>query len=67
MVKSTHRPGGPPRRCVRCWKLTAPENLVHGYGPDCARLLGLVGDTTDTGHTGPDLFDVLAEQAGKPG
>ncbi len=59
---STHRPGGPPKRCARCWKITAPENLVQGtYGPDCARLLGLVGDTTNTGHDGPDLLDVLAE------
>jgi hypothetical protein len=61
-VKSTHRSGGLPKRCVRCWKPVAPENLVQGtYGPDCAKLLGLTGSTIDTGQDGPDLFDVLAE------
>lgn len=47
------------RRCVRCQKPTRPDHLIHGYGPDCAKLLGLVGGSVDTGHTGPDLLDLL--------
>jgi hypothetical protein len=54
------------RPCVRCGRPTAVGNLVHGFGPECARLLGLVGDTTDTGHTGPNLLDLLDEMARKP-
>jgi len=37
--------------------------MIHGFGSDCARFLGLVGDTTDTGQDGPDLLDLLAETA----
>jgi hypothetical protein len=33
--------------------------MVQGYGRNCAALLGLTGGTVDTGHTGPDLFDLL--------
>ncbi len=40
------------------------ENLVQGtFGPDCARLLGLVGATVDTGQDGPTLLDLLDETA----
>ena len=35
--------------------------MVKGYGRDCAAQLGLIGRTVDTGHTGPDLFDLLPE------
>ena len=49
------------RPCVRCWRPTAVANLVHGFGPDCARLLGLVGNTIDVGQDGPTLFDLLDE------
>lgn len=34
--------------------------MINGFGSDCARFLGLVGDTVDTGQDGPDLFDALA-------
>lgn len=37
--------------------------MVKGYGRDCATLLGLVGRSVDTGHSGPDLLDVLAGRA----
>jgi hypothetical protein len=37
--------------------------MVKGFGRDCAALLGLSGGTVDVGHHGPDLFDVLADQA----
>jgi hypothetical protein len=53
------------RPCVRCWRPTAVANLVHGYGPECARLLGLVGNTVDTGQDGPTLLDLLDEMARK--
>ncbi len=58
---TAHRDAVQQKRCVRCWKITRPENLTYGYGPDCARLLGLIGTAPDTGQDGPDLFDILAE------
>ncbi|MEV6350214.1 hypothetical protein [Actinoplanes sp. NPDC051851] len=33
--------------------------MVQGYGRNCAALLGLIGDTVDTGHAGPDLLDLI--------
>jgi hypothetical protein len=33
--------------------------MVQGYGRNCAALLGLVGGTIDTGHSGPDLLDLI--------
>ncbi|BCY07505.1 hypothetical protein L3i22_025930 [Actinoplanes sp. L3-i22] len=33
--------------------------MVQGYGRNCAASLGLTGGTVDTGHSGPDLFDLL--------
>lgn len=33
--------------------------MVQGYGRNCAALLGLIGGTVDTGHTGPDLLDLI--------
>jgi hypothetical protein len=33
--------------------------MVQGYGRNCAALLGLIGGTVDTGHSGPDLLDLL--------
>ena len=35
--------------------------MVKGFGRDCAAQLGLIGGSVDTGHEGPDLFDVLAD------
>ena len=35
--------------------------MVKGFGRDCAAQLGLIGGTTDVGHAGPDLLDVLAD------
>jgi hypothetical protein len=46
-------------RCRRCRRKMLAANAVHGYGPDCATFLGLTGATTDTGHDGPDLLDLL--------
>jgi hypothetical protein len=54
------RPVAEWRRCARCGKKTRLERLIKGFGRDCATFLGLVGDTTDTGHDGPDLLDLLA-------
>jgi hypothetical protein len=66
-VTATHRPGALAQsnwpRCARCHKRVRPDRLVKGFGRDCAEFLGLVGSTVDTGQGGPDLFDVLAEQA----
>jgi len=36
-----------------------PDRLRGGYGPECARVLGLTGSTLDIGHEGPDLLDLL--------
>ena len=47
------------RKCLRCGHPTVADRMVHGYGRDCAALLGLIGRTVDTGHAGPDLFDLL--------
>jgi hypothetical protein len=33
--------------------------MVQGYGRNCAALLGLIGGTVDTGHSGPDLLDLI--------
>jgi hypothetical protein len=49
------------RRCPRCGHPTRADRMIKGFGPECAVQLGLVGRTTDTGHDGPDLLDVLAE------
>lgn len=51
------------RRCARCGHPTRADRMVRGYGRDCAALLGLVGDTVDVEHAGPDLFDLLDEDA----
>lgn len=48
------------RRCARCGHHVRPERMVKGFGRDCATFLGLIGDTVDTGHDGPDLLDLLA-------
>ena len=37
--------------------------MVKGYGRDHATMLELVGHSADTGHAGPDLWDVLAGRA----
>jgi hypothetical protein len=47
------------RRCARCFKPARSDRMIKGFGSDCARFLGLVGDTVDTGQDGPDLLDVL--------
>ncbi|MEV4703365.1 hypothetical protein [Actinoplanes sp. NPDC049316] len=49
------------RRCPRCGHLTRADRMVKGYGRDCAAQLGLTGRSVDTGHTGPDLLDLLGE------
>ena len=41
--------------------------MVKGYGRDCAAQLGLTGGSVDTGHAGPDLLDLLADGADRPG
>lgn len=51
------------RRCARCFKLARADRMIQGFGSDCASRLGLVGETVDVGQDGPDLFDVMAEQA----
>lgn len=33
--------------------------MVQGYGRNCAAALGLIGGTVDTGHSGPDLLDLI--------
>jgi hypothetical protein len=33
--------------------------MVQGYGRGCAARLGLIGGTVDTGHSGPDLLDLI--------
>jgi hypothetical protein len=65
----THRPGIPFRMfpdplpvatqpCAKCRQPVQLGNLVAGrFGWDCATKLGLLGKTTDTGQTGPTLFD----------
>jgi hypothetical protein len=70
----THRPGIPLRMfpeptpvatqpCAKCRQPVQLGNLVAGrFGWDCATKLGLLGKTTDTGQTGPDLFDQLEEE-----
>ena len=35
--------------------------MIKSYGRDCATLLGLTGTSADTGHTGPDLLDLLPD------
>lgn len=49
------------RRCPRCGHLTRADRMIKGYGRDCAAQLGLIGRTVDTGHSGPDLLDLLGE------
>jgi hypothetical protein len=53
-------PARPLRRCARCGHLTRADRMVKEFGRDCAVMLGLIGGTTDIGHQGPDLLDVLA-------
>jgi hypothetical protein len=36
--------------------------MVKGFGRDCAALLGLIGRSVDTGHTGPNLLDLLEQE-----
>lgn len=51
----------PPKRpCARCGQPTSVQTLRNGVGPVCASLLGLTGNTSDIGHEGPDLLDLLA-------
>lgn len=52
----------PMRKCPRCGHLTRADKMVKGFGRDCATQLGLVGKSVDTGHTGPDLLDLLRDQ-----
>ncbi|WP_430792026.1 hypothetical protein [Actinoplanes sp. G11-F43] len=33
--------------------------MVQGYGRNCAAAMGLIGGTVDTGHSGPDLLDLI--------
>jgi hypothetical protein len=40
--------------------------MIGPYGDDCAQLLGMVGRTRDIGQDGPDLLDVLEEDAPEP-
>lgn len=40
--------------------------MVKGFGAGCARFLGLTGGTVDVGQDGPDLFDMLHEDAREP-
>lgn len=47
------------RKCPRCGHPTRADRMVKGFGRDCATQLGLVGRTVDTGHSGPDLLDLL--------
>jgi hypothetical protein len=47
--------------CRRCKTPTRIDRMVQGYGRHCAERLGLIGKTTDTGQTGPDLFDTAKE------
>lgn len=70
----TQRPGIPFRMfpeptpvatqpCAKCHQPVQLGNLVAGrFGWDCATKLGLLGKTTDTGQTGPTLFDQLDEE-----
>src|SRR4051794_665840 len=51
------------RPCRRCGHPTRVDRMVQGYGRNCATLLGLIGGTVDTGHAGPDLFDLLDAEA----
>jgi hypothetical protein len=51
------------RRCPRCGHPTRADRMVKGYGRDCAERLGLIGGTVDIGKTGPDLLDLLDEEA----
>jgi len=52
----------PLRKCPRCGHWTRADRMIKGYGRDCAAQLGLVGKTVDTGHTGPDLLDLLGDE-----
>ena len=52
----------PMRKCPRCGHLTRTDRMVKGYGRDCAAQLGLIGRATDTGHSGPDLLDLLEQE-----
>ncbi|GLY06822.1 hypothetical protein Acsp01_72010 [Actinoplanes sp. NBRC 101535] len=47
------------RPCRRCGHLTRVDRMVQGYGRNCAALMGLIGGSVDTGHSGPDLLDLI--------
>jgi hypothetical protein len=47
------------RPCRRCGHPTRVDRMVQGYGRNCAAVLGLIGGTIDTGHSGPDLLDLI--------
>ncbi|GGN39582.1 hypothetical protein GCM10010109_67690 [Actinoplanes campanulatus] len=55
------------RLCRRCWRLARADRMIQGYGSDCATQLGLTGTTTDTGHHGPNLLDLLADAVTQAG
>ncbi len=50
------------RKCPRCGHPTRADRMIKGFGPDCAAQLGLTGRTVDTGHSGPDLLDLLRDE-----
>ncbi|MFB6392613.1 hypothetical protein [Polymorphospora lycopeni] len=59
-------PTRPPARCRApgCGKPVHFDNLVDGYGPECARQRGLTVTTPRIRcdeQTGPDLFDSARE------
>jgi hypothetical protein len=58
-------PDRPARKpCARCGHPTRVDRMVHGFGEDCARKLGLIVATprVDAGEqTGTDLLELLAE------
>ena len=64
MVSDQARPQ--TRRCARCGTPTRADRMVKGFGAGCARFLGLTGGTVDVGQDGPDLFDMLHEDAREP-
>jgi hypothetical protein len=50
------------RKCPRCGHPTRADRMVKGFGRDCAAYLGLIGRSVDTGHSGPDLLDLLRDE-----
>lgn len=51
----------PMGRC-KCGKPARLDRMIFGLGEKCARDAGLLGKTTGTGQTGPDLFDNADEE-----